>query len=40
MVWRKLYESYAKKNVEVGKDIVNMYLKARTRIKFLKEIHV
>jgi hypothetical protein len=26
--------------VEVGKDIFNMYLKARTRIKFLKEIHV
>jgi hypothetical protein len=39
-LWRKLYESYAKKNVEVGKDIFNMYLKARTRIKFLKEIHV
>jgi hypothetical protein len=36
-LWRKLYESYAKKNVEVGKDIFNMYLKARTRIKFLKE---
>ena len=39
-LWRKLYESYAKKNVEVGKDIFNMYLKARTRIKFLREIHV
>jgi hypothetical protein len=39
-LWRKLYESYVKKNVEVGKDIFNMYLKARTRIKVLKEIHV
>ena len=27
-LWRKVYESYAKKNVEVGKDIFNMYLKA------------